>query len=86
MSRKSINAIIVGLVILAVTYFAFNSMFNAAAPSEAEINAVVASGGSPQGLIAKSEEAQSIRTMFYLIAALEVIVTGILAYQWRGQN
>lgn len=86
MSRKSIVTIVVGLVILAITFAVFNAMFNAAAPSEAEINAVVASGGSPQTLIEKSQQAQGVQTLFYFIAGLEVIITGVLAYQWREKK
>lgn len=86
MSRKSIITIVVGLLVLAITFAVFNSMFKATAPSEAEINAVVASGGSPQTLIEKSQQAQGVQTQFYFIAALEVIITGVLAYQWREKK
>jgi len=60
MSRKSILAIVVGLLLLAITFVVFNAMFNAAAPSEAEILELVATGGSTQTLIEKSQQAQSI--------------------------
>ena len=86
MTRKSIITIVVGLLILAITFAIFNAMFNATAPSEAEVNAVVASGGSPQMLIEKSQQAQGVQTLFYFIAASEVMATGLLAYQWRQKK
>jgi hypothetical protein len=84
MSRKSIITIAVGILILVVSWVAFNAIFNATAPSEAEINAVATGGaGTVQGLIDKSQQAQGVRTVFYFVAGLEVIITGVLAYQWR---
>jgi len=87
MSRKSIVTIAMGLLVLVVTFVAFNASFNATAPSETEINAVVAGGGGTmQALIEKSQQAQRLQTLFYFIAALEVIITGVLAHKWRKNS
>jgi hypothetical protein len=86
MSRKSISAIVVGLLILALTFMIFSNVFDATAPSEAEFNAVAANGVSGQALLERSQQAEGVRTLFYFIAGVEVIMTGLLAYQWRREN
>ncbi len=86
MGRKSISAIVVGLLILTLTFSIFNDTFQAIAPAEAEITAAAANGGSTQALLERSQQAEGVRTLFYFIAGVEVILTGLLAYQWRRES
>ena len=86
MSRKSISVIVVGLLILALTFMIFSNIFDATAPSDAEFNAVAANGGSAQALLERSQQAEGVRTLFYFIAGVEVVITGLLAFQWRREN
>ena len=86
MIRKSIYILFIGLLILFVTYIGFTLLFNSVAPSETEINEIVASGTRSDvlELVESSDQANSYRVMFFVVAAIEVIVTGILAYQYRN--
>jgi hypothetical protein len=88
MSRKSSIAIVVGILVLLVTYLAFTALFNATAPTEAEILDQVATGtrAGVNDLMERSQQAETIRIFFFVIAAVEVIITGILAYQWRSDR
>ncbi len=86
MSRRSISAIVVGVLVLALTFMIFSNIFDATAPSESEFNAVAAHGGSAQALMERSQQAEGIKTLFYFIAGVEVIITGLLAYQWHREH
>lgn len=106
MSRKSIKTIAIGLLILAITFVAFNALFDATAPSEAEIFAANSSANASmmaynssgsmadffavnsavQAVNDKSQQAEGVRNLFYVVAALEVIITGVLAFKWRDES
>ena len=83
MNKKSITVIVAGLIVLVVTYVGFNAIFNAIAPSTAELKAAFAGGGGMNELAQRSQQAQVIQVLFFIIAAAEIIVTGVLAYKWR---
>ncbi len=86
MSRKSISAIVIGLLILTLTFSIFSDLFEAIAPAEADINAAAANGGSSQALLERSQQADGVRNLFYFIAGVEVVATSLLAYRWRREN
>lgn len=79
MNRKPLIIIGLGLIVLVVTYVGFNVLFSNIAPTEAEINAAT-SRGDTLALIARSERAENIRNIFYVIAAGEIVLTGFLAW------
>ena len=77
MSRKSILTLVIGLLVFAATIVVSNLIFTATAPSSAEIMA------SPQTQIEKLQKAETVHTTFLFIAIVELLVAGMLAYQWR---
>ncbi len=86
MGRKSISAIVIGLLILTLTFSIFIDMFQAIDPAEAEINVAAANGGATQALLERSQQADGVRNLFYFIAGVEVVATSLLAYRWRREN
>lgn len=83
MSRKAIITIVAGLLLLAVTAVIFNAVYNTYAVSEAEFFAA-SSREAVAEIVDRSQQAGMVRNVFFFAAALEVIVTGVLAYQWRN--
>jgi hypothetical protein len=83
MSKKSITTIVVGLIVLVITWLGFNAVFNAIAPSSAAVHSAFAGGSGMSDIIQRSQQAQMIQVLFFVIAALEIVVTGVLAYKWR---
>jgi len=77
MNRKTLAMIGVGLIVLAVTYIAFTTLFNVVAPSGDEIDAAVAAGdrGRLSDVFERSNKAGNIRITFFVIAALEIVGT-----------
>ncbi len=86
MGRKSISAIVVGLLILTLTFSIFNDTFQAIAPAEAEITAAAANGGSTQALLERSQKAEGVKNLFFFIAGVEVVAASLVAYRWRQEN
>jgi len=77
MRKRSKTTIIIGLLVFTATLAAALIIFIISAASGPEIMA------SPQRQVERYQAAQTILTTFLFVAALELIITGMLAYQWR---
>jgi hypothetical protein len=73
----------IGLIVLFVTYAGFNAIFNVIAPSSSDVQAACAGSGGIQEFSQRSQQAQVFQVLFFIVAAVEIIVPGTLAYKWR---
>jgi hypothetical protein len=79
MGIKFLGALAIVIVLLAITAPGFNQMYNADAPSEADINRVMTMPNGPEGrqaaqdLLKRSEQANNTRNMFFIVMGVEVI-------------
>ncbi len=63
MNHKSLAIIVIGLILLVVTYVAFNALYNGIAPTGSELNAIAATG-SRQDALKLIERSQQGRLQF----------------------
>ena len=83
--KRLLIAIAIAVVVMGATALIFQYQYNQTAPSEEDILAIARSGTTQdaQELITRSEKADSIRTLAWIVLGVEgVIALGAIATQW----